>query len=103
MKIVAVALLGLILTGCAAKAVPVKMEYQTVYVNVPAPCPETGVAEGLINSRPQPLRGTEKPSDASVRSALSQAQLGKFEAEGGWADQVVAVLKRCQTDTAPKK
>lgn len=84
--------------GCATKAVPVKTEFQTVQVNVPAPCPEKALGSDLINSRPTPLRLSKKPSDASVRSAQSQAQLGKYEAEGGWADKVVAALKRCQTN-----
>ena len=93
----------LFLGACAAKPTPVRVEYQKVYVNVPAPCPETGVADALIASRPQPLRNTERPSDASVRSGKSQAQLGKFEAEGGWADQVIAALTRCKSDTQPAK
>lgn len=92
----------LILSACAAKPLPVRVEYEKVFVNVPAPCPETGVGAALIASRPQPLRTTERPSDASVRSGKSQAQLGKYEAEGGWADKVIAALTRCQADTAPK-
>jgi hypothetical protein len=86
------------LTACATKAVPIRTEIQTVQVNVPAPCPEKALGDELINSRPVPLRLTKRPSDASVRSAQSQAQLGKYEAEGGWADKVVAALKRCQTN-----
>lgn len=95
-KLVVIVALAAVLSGCAAKPMAVKTEYEKVYVNVPAPCPETGVAEALLAARPQPLRETERPSDASVRSGKSQAQLGKYEAEGGWADQVVAALNRCQ-------
>lgn len=85
-----------VMAGCATKAVPVKTEFQPVYINTPVPCPEKGVGDDLIKTRPVPLRGQTKPSDASVRSAQSQAQLGKYEAEGGWADKVVAALTRCQ-------
>lgn len=92
-------LLPLVLVaGCATKAVPVKTEFQPVYISTPAPCPEKAVGDKLITARPTPLRNQPKPSDASVRSAQSQAQLGKYEAEGGWADQVVAALTRCQAN-----
>lgn len=85
-----------LMAGCGSKPLQIKTEYQPVYINVPSPCPEKATGDILIASRPYPLRNTPRPSDASVRSAQSQAQLGKYEAEGGWADKVVAALQSCQ-------
>jgi hypothetical protein len=85
------------ISGCATPPVRVQTEYVPTYVNVPSNCPVKAVAEQLIASRPVPLRSQPRPSDASVRSALSQAQLGMYEAEGGWADKVLAALGSCQT------
>lgn len=90
-------LVPLVLAGCMGKTtVPFETQYKTVTVEVPAPCPALVVAQSLLDDRPVPLRLQPKPDDATVRSAKSQAQLGKYEAEGGWADRVVAALKRCQ-------
>lgn len=90
------AALCLLAGGCAGRPAPVRTEFQPVYINVPAVCPDPLISDQLIADRPTPLREAAKPSDPSVRSAKSQAQLGKYEAEGGWADKVVAALKRCQ-------
>lgn len=87
----------LLLAACGHDAIPVQTQFQPVYVTTPAPCPERKVSDDLISTRPVPLRNSPKPPEADKRSALSQAQLGKYEALGGWADKVTDALKRCQT------
>lgn len=87
---------ALLLSACGKDVAPLITQFNPVAVAVPSACPERAVGADLIASRPNPLRNQARPPDASVRSALSQAQLGMYEAEGGWADKVVTALKRCQ-------
>lgn len=68
----------------------------TVYVDRPAACPNRQESDRLIASRPVPLRNRTMPKTRLERVAQSEAQLGKYEADGGWSDQVVVALKRCQ-------
>lgn len=94
MKIIALIALTA-LAGCAGRSV--RVEVQRVEVKVPVACPPAEIANGLLADRPIPLRSQPMPAEADVRSAKRSAQLGRFEAEGGWADRVEAALRRCQT------
>lgn len=86
-----------LLLGACSKPEIVEIEkISTVYVPVPAPCPEKTELDRLIRLRPAPLKGTAMPATAIERIALQTAQLGKFEADGGWADQVISALQRCR-------
>lgn len=68
----------------------------TVYVDRPVACPPKPESDRLIAGRPAPLRENVMPKTRVERVAQAEAQLGKYEGEGGWSDQVVAALKRCQ-------
>ncbi len=85
---------ALALAGCGA-GVATETRVQIVRVPVPAPCPAKPEYDKLKASRPRPLREQQMPATAEERSAKVQAQLGRFEAEGGWADRAEAALDRC--------
>jgi hypothetical protein len=86
------------LTACGADKVPVQVEHRVIqYVDRPVACPPKEERERLRKLRPTPLREQPMPATAVERNAKSQAQLGLYEAEGGYADQVDAALNRCQT------
>ena len=85
----------LLLAACATDT-STRVEIKTVYVDRPAPCPVADEAYRLLTSRPVPLRTQEMPSTTVERVAKSLGQLGLYDSEGGWGDQVVAALKRCQ-------
>ena len=89
---------GLLLAGCAGreKSRPVEVRTQLVEVPVPAPCPDPAERARLRAARPAPLASQPMPETARERVAKSAAQLGRYEAPGGWADQVDAALDRCQ-------
>lgn len=94
--IIAIFALGVcaVLTGCthtvvAEKPVPVQ-------VKVRAECPSKNEAYRLLTTRPKQLRNGVMPTDPVERNGDTIAQLGLYEAEGAWADQVVAALNRCQ-------
>lgn len=86
-----------LLSACAEKAHPVTTVTQLVYVDKPVACPPAAERERLRKLRPDALRNQSMPPTAVERNAKAQAQLGKYEAEGGYSDQVEAALDRCQT------
>jgi hypothetical protein len=65
-------------------------------VEVRVECPSAEERQRLRDARPKQLRNDPMPTDPVERSGRSQAQLGKYEAPGGYADQVEAALDRCQ-------
>lgn len=90
---------GLMLAGCGAKVPPprpVEVKTQIVEVSVRAPCPDPAERDRLRQLRPQRLADQPMPTTARERVAKTSAQLGRYEAPGGYADQVDAVLDRCQ-------
>lgn len=78
-------------TTTVTKEVPV-----ITYVPTPIACPTPVERARLKALRPVPLRNSPMPPTAVERNAKAQAQLGQYEAEGGYADQVDTVLDRCQ-------
>ena len=86
-----------LVAGCkTTRDIPVEVQIKTVEVAVRAPCPDPVERTRLKSLRPDPLRNTPMPATAAERVAKSTAQLGRYEARGAWADQVDAVLDRCQ-------
>jgi hypothetical protein len=85
------------LAACTPKVIT-KTEIRTVRVPVRVDCPDATAYQGLKESRPVPLRTLPMPETPEERVAKSQAQLGRYEAEGGWADRVTVVLDRCQAE-----
>jgi len=96
--IVLAVLLVLMSTGCATTGVPMEPKVITQKVPVRAACPAKAEYDRLKVGRPVPLRSQPMPADPDVRSAKQVAQLGRYEAEGGWADKVEAALDRCQLE-----
>lgn len=89
--------LAVLLAGCGAHpGTPSEVKVQIEKVAVRAPCPSPEVYKDITANRPVPLVKQAMPADPDVRVARTTAQLGKYEARGGWADQVQAVLDRCQ-------
>lgn len=87
----------LALAACGSDGgVRVETQYKTVYVQTPAPCPKADVYVSLTAARPKPLSSQAMPATAEERNAKTVAQLGRYEAKGGWADKVQAALDRCQ-------
>lgn len=93
-----IAILALLpLAACAGKvAVPVEVRTVVQKIPVRAACPAPDAYLALKAGRPKPLRDQPMPATADVRTAKTAAQLGRFEAPGGWADRVEAALDRCQ-------
>lgn len=89
--------LAALLSGCATPSVPIETRTQTVYVDRPVACPPKAERDRLKTARPVPLRDQPKPADPVERVGKITGQLGAYEAEGAWADQVDAALDRCQT------
>jgi len=85
----------LALAGCGSKVI-YKDRIVTVNVPVRAACPDKPTYDKLKADRPKPLRTQPMPATPEERVAKSNAQLGRFEAEGGWADRAEAALDRCQ-------
>lgn len=83
-------------SGCKTTEYVDRVVVKTVRVEVRAVCPEEEEYQRLKATRPTPLRHQEMPETATERTAKAAAQLGKYEAEGGWADQVESALDRCQ-------
>lgn len=91
------AVMALFTAGCGHRPAPLVVEKPVItYVEKRVECPSAEDREALRQARPQPLRDTPMPDSVVERDAKSQAQLGKYEATGGWADQVDAALDRCQ-------
>jgi hypothetical protein len=86
-----IALLG----ACSHNPIVVEKHVIT-YVEKRVECPSAADREALREARPKPLRETPMPDSVVERSGKTGAQLGKYEATGGWADQVDAALDRCQ-------
>lgn len=86
------------LAACTPRVIT-KTEIKTVQVPVRVNCPDAETYRALKGSRPVVLRSQPMPPSAEERVAKGQAQLGRYEAEGGWADQVSAALDRCQAET----
>jgi hypothetical protein len=84
-----------LLTACAPKVITREVPVIT-YVPTPTACPPAPERARLKTLRPIQLRKTTMPPTAVERNAKAQAQLGLYEAEGGYADQVDAALDRCQ-------
>lgn len=94
MRTLALALL--LLTGCKEKYIAVEKPVIT-YVEKRVECPSAEERARLKALRPDALRNQPMPTDVVERNAKAQAQLGRYEAEGAYADQVDAALDRCQT------
>lgn len=103
MKTTAILAGALALAGCATAGRPTEVRTVTVNVPVRAACPDKATYDRLKATRPRPLREQPMPGTAEERSAKTLAQLGRFEAEGGWADRAEAALDRCQDEAlAPR-
>jgi hypothetical protein len=63
-------------------------------VEVPR-CPGRAEIARLREARPKPLREQKMPATTSERVAKIAAQLGLYEAEGQWADQVERMFRKC--------
>jgi hypothetical protein len=84
-----------LLTACGKPPVIVEKPVIT-YVEKRVECPSVAERARLKSIRPQPLREQPMPTDPVARNGKGEAQLGKYEATGGYADQVDAALDRCQ-------
>lgn len=98
MKTTLALILAAFLCGCSHPGVPVETRFKTITVTKRGPCPDPATYERLKASRPTPLRDQAKPSSGVERVARTAAQLGLYEAEGKWADQVSVTLDRCQAE-----
>lgn len=87
-----------LLGACASTPAPVETRWRTVTVTKRGPCPDRATYERLRASRPTPLRNQARPRTGVERTARTAAQLGLYEGSGRWADQVQAVLDRCQSE-----
>ena len=92
---ITLAVLAITLAGCG-NGVAVETRYKTITTTVRGPCPDEATYAGIAAARPKALRHQARPSTAVERNARTSAQLGLFEAAGGWADKVLAILARCQ-------
>lgn len=93
------AALAITLAGCTKPGVAVETRYTTITTTVRGPCPDEATYARIVASRPTPLRNQARPSTGVERNARTAAQLGMFEAAGGWADKVLAILARCQVSS----
>lgn len=96
MRTLIVLALGATLAACGGER-PVVEKPVITYVEKRVECPSAAERARLQALRPDPLRNQTMPATGVERSAKAQAQLGIYEAEGGYADQVDAALNRCQT------
>ncbi len=94
--LVGIILMSLIVTACGPRPAVVQTRVQVEKVPVPARCPDRASYEALKKDRPRPLRERAMPASPEERVAQTAAQLGRFEAKGGWADRAEAILDRCQ-------
>lgn len=88
-----------LLAACGAQhvAAPSEIIHDTVNVPVPAPCPQDEVFNALAASKPSKLASQPMPATAQERTDKALAQLGRYEADGGWADKAWAVISRCHS------
>lgn len=96
MKTIVILGAALLLAGCGRTGVATETKFQIERVPVRAPCPDRKTYEALKAGRPKPLRSQPMPATADERVAKQAAQLGRYEAAGGWGDQAEAALDRCQ-------
>lgn len=94
-KTILVAALAITLAGCGG-GVAVETRYKTITTTVRGPCPDESTYARIVAERPTPLAKQARPSTGVERNARIAAQLGLFEAAGGWADKVLSILARCQ-------
>lgn len=97
-SLVSVIAMASTVAGCATTPAPVETRWRTVTVTKRGPCPDRATYERLRASRPTPLRNQARPRTGVERTARTAAQLGLYEGSGRWADQVQAVLDRCQAE-----
>lgn len=93
---ISVIALAALLAGCSHAGVAVETQYKTITITKRGPCPDRATYAKLKASRPTPLRNQARPSTGTERVARTAAQLGLYEGEGQWGDQVSATLDRCQ-------
>lgn len=86
---------ALMLAACGNEGLVIEKPVIT-YVEKRVECPSPAERARLKAERPVALRNQPMPDNAAERVAKSDAQLGKYEAEGAWADQVDTALDRCQ-------
>lgn len=96
-RVLIVGLVATALAACSPRVIT-KTEIKTVQVPVRVQCPDAETYRALKESRPAPLRAQPMPGSTEERVGRSLAQLGRYEAEGAWADQVSAALDRCQAE-----
>ena len=84
------------LAACAHDHAPVEVRYKTITTVKRGPCPDAASYAKIKAGKPTPLRSQAKPRTGTERVARQSAQLGLYEAEGGWADKAMAALDRCQ-------
>lgn len=90
---------ALALSACGGRAaVPAETRYKTITVTKRGPCPSPASYARLKAGRPTALRNQARPRTGVERTARTSAQLGLYEREGGWADQVSSALDRCQAE-----
>ena len=89
-------LMAMGLAGCGAGGAAVETRVQIEKVPVRVPCPSPEVYAKLVRTQPVPLVTQKMPATADERVARQSAQLGLYEAKGGWADRARAALDRCQ-------
>lgn len=94
--ILGIVIAAMLLSACGTTATAVETRVQVEKVPVRARCPDAKTYADLKKDRPRPLRDQPMPGSAEERVARTAAQLGRFEAKGGWADRAEAVLDRCQ-------
>lgn len=97
MKTILILGAALALAGCGATGTAVETRIQIEKVPVPAPCPDDKTYAEIVAKRPKPLRDQPMPATAQERTAKTAAQLGRYEAKGGWADDVQAIVDRCHS------
>lgn len=86
-----------LVAGCKSGVV-VEERIRTVTVTVRGPCPAPESYTAIKTDRPRPLREQPMPASPEERVGRTSAQLGKYEAEGGWADRAMSALDRCQRE-----
>jgi len=98
MKAVMMMAVAMMIAGCGRTPPPrpIEVKTQVVEVQVSVACPDPAERTRLRAGRPARLADRPMPATARERVAQTAAQLGRYEAPGGWADQVDAALDRCQ-------
>lgn len=95
MRFLLLCLAILLLGACAHDQGVARIEYRKVYVTVPDKCPDDETYAKVMATKPVPLREQQRPATEAEQRAAERAQLGRYEAPGGYADQSSTVLKSC--------